>query len=78
MPKFACFMKKHLTAPIFKIISECATDLDTPAYVVGGFVRDLFLGRGSKDIDIVVTGNGIDLAKHVAARLSHTPRGDGI
>lgn len=39
------------------------------AYVVGGYVRDIFLKRESKDIDIVVTGSGIDLARNVAAHL---------
>ena len=38
-------------------------------YVVGGYVRDLFLERPSKDIDVVCVGSGIELAKAVAKRL---------
>lgn len=50
---------------IFKTIARVAKDADTPAYVVGGFVRDFLLGRKKKqpDIDIVVEGNGIIFAK---------------
>src|SRR5204863_7804166 len=39
------------------------------AFVVGGYVRDIFLKRDSKDIDIVVVGSGIDLARHVASKM---------
>ncbi len=62
-------MKKHLNHPVFKIIAEEAAAMDTHAFVVGGYVRDIFLHRESKDIDIVVIGSGNDLAKHVALRL---------
>lgn len=48
---------------IFKNISEIADQLNFRAYVVGGFVRDLFLGRETSDIDIIVVGSGITLAK---------------
>ena len=43
--------------------------MNTEAFVVGGYVRDIFLKRDSKDIDVVVTGSGIDLAHRVSARL---------
>ncbi len=43
--------------------------MKTQAFVVGGYVRDIFLKRDSKDIDIVVTGSGIELAKNVAKHL---------
>lgn len=59
-------MKKHLTHPIFSIISEAAEELELKAYVIGGFVRDIFLNRKSKDADIVVIGSGIELARHTA------------
>lgn len=59
-------MKEHLKHPIFSIISKIVTREGLESYVIGGFVRDLFLQRGSKDIDIVVIGSGIDLAKKVA------------
>lgn len=62
-------MKKHIQHPIFAIIAEEATALQQEAFVVGGYVRDIFLKRESKDIDIVVLGSGIDLAQKVANRL---------
>jgi poly(A) polymerase len=55
-------MKKKLQHPVFKIISKNAGELNIQAYVIGGFVRDLFLNRPSKDIDIAVIGNGIEFA----------------
>lgn len=54
------------TNPIFKIVADAAKALNVPAYVVGGFVRDLILNRPSKDIDIVCVGSGIELAELVA------------
>ncbi|MEO6520481.1 MAG: HD domain-containing protein [Mucilaginibacter sp.] len=62
-------MKQHLQHPIFNIISKAAGKTGVHAYVIGGFVRDLFLQRPSKDIDIVVVGNGIAFAEQVAAQL---------
>jgi len=62
-------MKKHLKHAIFTIISEEAAQLGQSCFVIGGFVRDLFLHRQSKDIDIVSLGSGIELAKKVAHRL---------
>jgi poly(A) polymerase len=55
-------VKKHLKHPVFSIISEAAQALNIDAYVIGGFVRDLFLDRESKDIDVVAIGSGIELA----------------
>ena len=54
---------------IFKIVSQTAAEKGVKAYVIGGYVRDCFLGRESKDIDIVVEGSGIDLAEAVAAKV---------
>lgn len=54
---------------IFHLIGEIADELGLEAYVVGGYVRDLYLYRSSKDIDIVSVGRGIDLAEAVARRL---------
>ncbi|KAA6335043.1 Multifunctional CCA protein [termite gut metagenome] len=54
---------------LFLLISEVADALCMECYVVGGYVRDLFLGRPSKDIDIVVVGNGIEMACAFANRL---------
>lgn len=59
---------------IFQIISEAAEELEFPAYVVGGYVRDRLLARPSKDVDIVCVGSGIQLANAVARRLRPRPR----
>src|SRR5688572_5776922 len=59
---------------IFKIVADAATNLDMPAYVIGGFVRDLVLKRPSKDIDVVCVGNGIKLAEAVAQALPGKPK----
>ena len=59
-------MKQHLKQPIFKIVAKAAFDMKVPAYVIGGYVRDALLNRPSKDVDIVVVGSGIDLARRVA------------
>ena len=57
-----------LDKPIFKIVSEAASEMGVRAFVIGGYVRDCFLGRPSNDIDIVVEGSGMDLAKAVGKR----------
>lgn len=62
-------MQHHLKNPIFKVLASVAEQTSTEAYVIGGFVRDLFLNRPSKDIDIVILGNGIDFAEKVGALL---------
>jgi putative nucleotidyltransferase with HDIG domain len=62
---------KHLTHPIFKTIAHCANQLNVDAYVIGGFVRDIYLGRDSKDIDIVTIGKGIELAELVYKQLGN-------
>lgn len=54
---------------IFKIVSEVAAQMGVRAFAIGGYVRDCFLGRPSKDIDIVVEGSGIELAEAVGARV---------
>ena len=62
-------MDKHLTHPIFKTLADCANQLGVDAYVIGGFVRDIYLGRNSKDIDVVTIGKGIELAELVHQHL---------
>ena len=61
-------MRNSLNIPIFRVISDIATQNNVPAYVVGGFVRDTLLNRVSDelDIDIVVVGGGIEMARKVA------------
>jgi poly(A) polymerase len=62
-------MQKFLQDKIFQIISEAADEQQQECYVIGGFVRDIFLKRPSKDIDVVVVGSGIALAENVTKRL---------
>lgn len=59
----------HLQRPLFTIIGEEALAMQSEAYVIGGFVRDLFLNRPVTDIDFVTTGDGIELARRTAQRL---------
>jgi poly(A) polymerase len=65
-------LKTQLTHPIFPVISEAATEMNVPAFVIGGWVRDLILQRPSKDIDIVALGSGIELAERVAKKLGNS------
>jgi putative nucleotidyltransferase with HDIG domain len=62
-------MKQHLKHPLFSIVTSIAAEQNVHAYVIGGFVRDLLLNRPSKDIDIVIIGNGIAFAESVAQKL---------
>jgi len=67
--------KAALTNPIFEIISQSAKALNVDSYVIGGFVRDFILKRGTaKDIDVVAIGDGIKLAKEVAKNLPNKPK----
>ncbi len=63
------FLKKHLKNPIFHLISETADVMNMPCYIIGGYVRDIFLKRESKDIDIVTLGSGIELATALTEKL---------
>lgn len=62
-------MQQYLQDKIFKIITEAADEQAKECYVIGGYVRDIFLKRESKDIDVVVVGSGIELAEAVAQKL---------
>lgn len=59
------FLKK-LNDPVFQLVGEVAEKMGREVYIVGGYVRDLFLDRHSKDIDFVTVGNGIELASEIA------------
>jgi poly(A) polymerase len=63
-------MKKFLGHRIFEVVTQVCGEEGVEAYVIGGYVRDALLGKPSKDIDIVVTGSGIKIAKSVAERIS--------
>ena len=63
-----------LDQAVFRLISEAADRLGLECYVVGGYVRDIFLERPSNDIDVVVVGSGIALAeelKRILGRKAH-------
>jgi poly(A) polymerase len=63
-------MIEFLSHPIFEAVSSVSEQMDVPAFVIGGYVRDIILKRDFKqDIDIVVTGSGIDFAHKVAETL---------
>lgn len=62
-------LEEYLTHPIFKLIGTAADELGQPAFVVGGFVRDIIMGNDTKDIDVVTVGDGLKLASMVAGRL---------
>jgi len=60
-----------LNTQVFQVLKNTVEELRIEAYVIGGFVRDAILGRKQKkDIDIVVLGSGIDLAKAIQKKLS--------
>lgn len=67
-------IKEKLTNSIFRVIGDTADDMGLEVYVVGGFVRDIFLGRHSADLDFVTVGSGIALARAVAERLGKKGR----
>lgn len=58
-----------LDKDIFKTIGRVADHLHMECYVVGGYVRDLFLERASNDIDVVVVGSGIRVAEELKGQL---------
>jgi poly(A) polymerase len=62
-------LKEKFSAKIFSQIADTADELGLECYVVGGYVRDLFLERPSKDIDVVVVGSGIEMAQALGKRL---------
>lgn len=62
--------KENIKSKIFHAISNCCDDKKIECYAIGGFVRDLIIGKKSaKDIDILVVGNGIEIAKQTAKKL---------
>ena len=61
-------MTQYLNHPVFRVVSEVAAEKGVRAFVIGGYVRDCFLGRRCDDIDIVVEGSGIDFARAVGEK----------
>ncbi|NLX29087.1 MAG: HD domain-containing protein [Bacteroidales bacterium] len=64
-------LKAHMDIPLFRKIGEVADRMGLEAWLIGGYVRDLLLGRKSVDIDIMAVGNGIALAEGVSAALGN-------
>ncbi len=62
-------LKDKLKDRAFALVGKAADKLDRECYTVGGFVRDLIIGRSSKDIDFVTVGSGIELAEEVARQI---------
>lgn len=62
-------LKEKLGDKVFAMVGDVAASMNRSCYVVGGYVRDLIIGRHSKDIDFVTVGSGIELAEAVAARI---------
>lgn len=63
-------LKEHLADnPVFRLVGGIADSMGQPCFVVGGYVRDLFLKRHSTDIDFVTVGSGIKIAEKVASGL---------
>jgi len=69
------FFTETISLEIFETISKASQQLGLESYVIGGFVRDYFLKRGTaKDIDVVTIGSGIDLAEKVSSFLPDKPK----
>ncbi len=66
---YLCKVDQHLNHPVFHLMSDIADQMGYEAFVVGGFVRDIFLKRENKDIDIVVIGSGVEFAQNFYAEL---------
>jgi poly(A) polymerase len=62
-------LRERFSSGIFEVITSVADEMDLECYAIGGYVRDIFLHRPSKDIDIVTVGRGIDLAEAITRRL---------
>jgi poly(A) polymerase len=62
-------LKEKFSGKIFEIITQTADNMQLECYAIGGYVRDIFLHRPSKDIDIVTVGKGIELAEAIAREL---------
>lgn len=64
-------LRNEIDSRVFRLVGQTADSMGRECYVVGGYVRDLLLGRQSKDIDFVTVGSGIELATRVAEKMGH-------
>ena len=68
---FESLIKKKININLFKVISKIADESNLECFIIGGYVRDLVMGKSEpKDVDILVVGDGIEIAKKVCAKLS--------
>ena len=67
--EFQDILKEKFSGEIFETISQVSDEMHLECYAIGGYVRDIFLHRPSKDIDVVTVGKGIELAQAVAKKL---------
>ena len=67
-------LQQAIKLPVFEKISSYCKENNIECYVVGGYVRDFLLKRKSKDIDVLVLGNGIEIAKNIARSLDEKIR----
>lgn len=67
--EFQDILKEKFSGKIFETISQVSDEMHLECYAIGGYVRDIFLHRPSKDIDAVTVGKGIELAQAVAKKL---------
>ena len=65
---------EKIDTKLFRLIGRVADEMQMECYVIGGYVRDIFLYRPSKDIDIVVVGSGVKFAKSIAKALGHSAK----
>ncbi len=62
-------IQAYIDTPILRLISQTADEMQMECFIIGGYVRDFFLYRPSKDIDVVAIGKGTNLAEAVARKL---------
>ena len=68
---FESLIKKNINIKLFKVISQIADESNLECFIIGGYVRDLVMGKYEpKDVDILVVGDGIELAKKVCKKLT--------
>jgi putative nucleotidyltransferase with HDIG domain len=65
-------LAKELNKNLFGLVAKTTAELNAEVYIIGGWVRDLFLNRKSKDIDFVIVGNGIEFANALSKTLGGT------
>lgn len=67
-------LSSHINGEVFRLVGSVADEMGQPCYVVGGYVRDIFLNRESKDVDFVTVGSGIELAQKISDKIGrHAP-----